>query len=66
MSKTACVSVTCIGKAEPGQDGVVSCEIIPIEDLDDEQLEEIFESSPDWVMEKRPEWVKDHHPEFIQ
>lgn len=50
---------------ENQEPGVVSMEIIPIQDLDDEQLEEIYLNNPGWVYENRPEWVREKHPEFL-
>jgi len=39
-------------------DGIVSCEFVKHEDLDDDTLEMLFEQSPEWVMEHRPDWIK--------
>lgn len=66
-SITRIVGVEYLGEASPGeQEGVISCEIVAYEDLDDDTLEILFEQSPDFVMEKRPDWVKKHHPESVQ
>ena len=62
---TRVLGVECVGEAEPGQEGIVSCEVIPYEDLDDETLEILYEHSPDFVMEKRPDWIQKHHPESV-
>ena len=45
--------------------GIVSSKFIPFNELDDETLGIIFESSPDWIIEHRPDWVKLHHPELM-
>ena len=61
-SITRVIGVEDLGEAEFGQNGVVSCQIIPYDQLSDEDLEILYEQSPDWVIEKRPDWVKQHYP----
>ena len=66
MTDPQVVSVTEIGEADPDQKpGVVSTETIPINELDDIQLEEIFRNNPAWVATYRPGWVKQNHPEYV-
>lgn len=61
-STTNVIGVECLGEAEPGQNGVISCEEIAYADLDDATLELLYEQSPDFVMEKRPDWIQKHKP----
>lgn len=44
---------------------VLSVKEIPIAELSDETLEDIFQQSPDFVCEFRPEWVRKNHPEKL-
>ena len=59
------IGVENLGEAESGQSEVVSCRIIPHEQLSDEDLETLYDQSPDWVIEKRPDWVKKHYPNAL-
>lgn len=62
MPKTLAVEFigTITDETDIPENGIVSCEVIPIEELDDETLELMFVQSPEWVMEFRPDWVKQH------
>lgn len=64
-STTRVVGVEDLGEVESGRSGVVSCQIIPYDQLSDEDLEMLFEQSPDWVMEKRPDWIQKHYPNKV-
>lgn len=64
-STTRVLGVECLGKAEPGQTGVISSRFIPYEELDDETLQMLYEQSPDFVMEKRPDWIQKHYPNHV-
>lgn len=59
------LGVECLGKADPDQIGVISCEIVPFDELDDDTLQMLYNQSPDWVIEHRPDWVKIHYPNSI-
>jgi hypothetical protein len=64
-TKIDVLAVENLGEAPAGADGVISCEIIPYAELDDDTLEVLYEQSPEFVMEKRPDWIKEHYPNHV-
>lgn len=47
------------------ENGIVDYKFVLIQDLTYDELEMLFEQSPDFVMEKRPDFIKQYHPEVL-
>lgn len=47
------------------ENGIVSCEFVLFEDMDDDVLEVIYETDPELIATKRPDFVKRRYPSAI-